>query len=499
MIPQVYPSTYVTDNGATQMVVFRLTSISGLQRWIDYIPVKFLTSENQESNSYNAEGCILVDTLSSASGKTAWIDYIPIYIDNSADDALEVSSTGYIPIGLSTVPSLVLDFAGTKTLDSRITFTRNSQATYFDADGVMQIAAVNEARFDHNPTTGESLGLLVEEQRSNLQTYSDDFANAAWTKTRSSITSNTIIAPDGTLTGDKLVEDTTASNTHNFSQSFSATSGTTYTASVFCKAAERTEFALQLQGAFTATQVRVNLSTGTVLNTSGTPVNSGIVSVGNGWYRVFVSQTATSTASSNIFGYISVGGTTVYTGDGYSGIYIWGAQLEAGAFPTSYIPTTAASATRNADAASMTGTNFSSWFRADEGTLYAEYQQTSSVAAVFAINDNTTSNRIQIGNTTSAASQIVINTNAASQMDTTNGTYVANNYAKVSGSYKLNDCALSANGTSPATDTGALIPVVSQAQIGARTSGAYLNGTIKKIAYYPKRLTNAELRSLTTV
>jgi hypothetical protein len=79
---------------------------------------------------------------------------------------------------------------------------------------VLLTAATNAPRFDHNPTTGESLGLLIEEQRTNLLfPYSEEFDNAAWSKTRSSITSNTIVAPDGTLTGDKLVEDTANSPT----------------------------------------------------------------------------------------------------------------------------------------------------------------------------------------------------------------------------------------------------------------------------------------------
>jgi hypothetical protein len=123
-------------------------------------------------------------------------------------------------------PTLDLNFAATKRLDPRIAFTRTSTGTFVGSNGLIQTAVSGAPRFDHNPTTGESLGLLVEEARTNHNTYSEQFDNAAWVKTRSSITSNTIVAPDGTLTGDKLVEDTTASNTHQISQSASLTAGT---------------------------------------------------------------------------------------------------------------------------------------------------------------------------------------------------------------------------------------------------------------------------------
>jgi hypothetical protein len=372
---------------------------------------------------------------------------------------------------------------------------------------VLLTAQNNVARFEHNPVTRESLGLEIEEQRTNLLTYSDDFADAAWAKTRASITSNTIVAPDGTLTGDKLVEDTTASNTHVTSQAFSATSGTTYTTSLFVKAAERTEVVLQFQGGFTTTQVRVNLATGAVINTAGTPINSGVISVGNGWYRVFVSQTATSTATSNVFVYISVGGTTVYTGDGYSGFFIWGAQLEAGAFPTSYIPTVASQVTRSADAASMTGTNFSSWYNAGEGTLYAEglsSQTTAGPNGFASIEDGTTNNRIQLRRAgqnlvVSDANIVVANGTVQASFTGTPNSWLVNTFAKTALAYKVNDIATTLNAGTTQTDTAAIIPVVNQMLIGSGTGIVSTNGTIKKLAYYPLRLTNTQLQALTTV
>ena len=220
-------------------------------------------------------------------------------------------------------------------------------------------STINSApRFDHDPTTGESLGLLVEEQRTNLLLRSEEL-ETTWTTIRASVSANAIVAPNGSLTADKLVEDSTATNTHFIRQTSSVVSGTTYTLTVFAKAAERTQVNLQLTTGFPSTTHRVDLSTGSTIDTAGSPVATSIQPVPDGWYRISITQVAnltTSVSQSNIF--ISVGGTTVYTGDGTSGIYLWGAQLEVGSFPTSYIPTTTAAATRAADVASISGSNF---------------------------------------------------------------------------------------------------------------------------------------------
>jgi hypothetical protein len=178
---------------------------------------------------------------------------------------------------------------------------------------------------------------LIQTAVTNLLLRSEEFDNAAWTKTRSSITSNTIVAPDGTLTGDKLVEDTTASNTHQVSQSASLTAGT-HTYSIFAKAGERSvlqTFRSNLNiDLFTHT---FNLSTGTA---SGT--GASIVSVGNGWYLCISTVTVNTTGSTGINFSTNNGSTNSYTGNGTSGLYLWGAQLEQSSSVGEYIPTTSA-------------------------------------------------------------------------------------------------------------------------------------------------------------
>jgi len=380
---------------------------------------------------------------------------------------------------------------------------------------VLQTAAAGVARFDHNPTTGEALGLLIEEQRANLVTYSDDFADAAWTKSAASITSNTIVAPDGTLTGDALIENT-ATNEHRINQTASATLNANITASLYVKAqptgtGRSVRLLVANNGATTNNISCVFTNTGGVF-TAGAGVNSGtasgatgtVTSVGNGWYRLIVTGipdpgVGSGTALSRIN--LHSGATVNYTGDGYSGIFIWGAQLEAGAFATSYIPTTTASVTRNADAASMTGTNFSSWFNNAEGALYAEgsYIGLQASKPMVSINDSTSSNVIQIQTNPSTASTsrgYIASGGTAQATIGTAGIFALNQYSSLALAYASNDFAMSSNGLAVSTDTSGTVPSVSRLEIG-NAYGIQSSIYISRIAYYPQRLTDAQLQALT--
>jgi hypothetical protein len=363
---------------------------------------------------------------------------------------------------------------------------------------VLQSAASGEARFDHDPVTGESLGLLVEEQRTNLLQRSEEFDNAYWTKSQSSITANTIVAPDGTLSADLMVLNSGQVGCQA-QRSISFTSGVAYTASIFAKSSgfNIIGFTVEANAA-----VEINLSTGVATTTAQlngwTVSNASRVDVGNGWYRV----SATFTAGTTVTADIRVAEIRQANGNGFSGIFFWGAQLEAGAFPTSYIPTTTATVTRAADAASMTGTNFSSWYRADEGTLYGEaarFANSATFPAIIQVDDGTDSNKltVEIRNTTGT----VFGSNVfnGSTVVGLGSVAVGTSFAKLAFAYKVNDFAFSHNGTSILTDTSGNIPVVSAALIGGRrTSSEVINGTIKKLAYYPARLTNTELQGLTS-
>lgn len=400
-------------------------------------------------------------------------------------------------------PSLALDFATDKALDSRITFSRASIGTYFDAAGVMQTAIAGAARFDHDPVTHESLGLLIEEARTNLFTYSQLISHASWTKTNCTATlvSSGVAAPDGTFTAYKVVQNTTAAVPHLLTKGATASIGTTYTLSGFFKAAEYNTVTLMLND---NTGARCfNLSTGTSASPPGGETNASLysmVALGGGWYKCSVTGVSASTGS-GVQVRLSKTACTDYNtaGDGTSGIYVWGFQFEAGAFPTSYIPTTSATVARSADLASMTGVNFTSWFNSTAGTFFADAKSAglgagnpriigASSSALSGALFITTANPVSFGTWNSA--HALNYTNAA-------GTFAAG--AKAAMTYSTSGRSITKGGSTPVSDAYPLIEGANTATdiVIGYGAGGTLNGTVKRIAYYPTSLSNAELQALT--
>ena len=231
---------------------------------------------------------------------------------------------------------------------------RATTATRVNSYGLIESVATNVPRLDY--TNGSCPSILVEPQRTNLFLRSEEFNTTNWIKGNATITQNTTIAPDGNLTADKLVEDT-ANNTHIVRQAVTVISGTTYTFSVFLKKAERSKALLLFFGGFPTTVLQIDLDNKTISNGTGTPINAFINEYDNNWFRVGFSLTSTSSASTTFTVYTSIDGlwaNRIYQGDGTSGLYLWGAQLEVGS-ATSYIPTVASAVTRNADVISKTG------------------------------------------------------------------------------------------------------------------------------------------------
>jgi len=405
------------------------------------------------------------------------------------------------------VPRLTLNFLAGAPLDSRITFTRSTTATFVGSDGLIQSSAINAPRFDYDPVSLASRGLLIEEQRVNLVLYSEQFDNAAWTKTAATITANATTAPDGTLTADKITPDA-GSAQHDILQTASITTGVTYTITVFAKKENYNFIQLTLSGLGSHGYANFNLNTGTIGSTGNSPAATSITAVGNGWYRCSISVVSQVTIAGGP--YIAALPTDIairrptFTGDGTSGIFIWGAQLEAGSFATSYIPTVASTVTRAADIAVMTGTNFSSWYNQSEGTVVvqASTQRTSgSAVRVLQIDDGTTDNRHSISfdgtspSTTFNAATIVGAVSQASFALLVTPLAVS----KLAYAYKANDFAASANGGAVSTDVSGTVPSsLTAMRIGSLVGGIQqLNGHLSSITYYPTRLTNAQLQALT--
>lgn len=283
-----------------------------------------------DSNSFSI-------TNNTGSVKTIQVNVLP-YSAKNVSDSSEKSLSEIAGIE----PTLDLQFRSMSDFyNAGGVFTRSSIATYFGEDGLLKYAQQDEGRCESDPSTGDKTGLLIEETRTNYLTHTEHFDNSAWPKGRSFFAKNVEVAPDGSMTATKLIEDSTAANTHYTAATYSVTSGTTYTFSVFAKAGERTFIQLILASAgFTVnTGPIIDLSNGTISSLGGGTHTDKIESVGNGWYKISVTATATASASCTFqLRICATGSTSVYDGDGKSGLYIWGAQLEAGAFPTSYIP-----------------------------------------------------------------------------------------------------------------------------------------------------------------
>jgi hypothetical protein len=389
---------------------------------------------------------------------------------------------------------------------------RATTATRVNSLGLIESVAVNVPRVDY--TNGSCPSLLVEGQRTNLVTYSEQFDNAAWLKALTNVTANSIISPDGNTTADTIIPDATLNNHWVGKTSFTLVSGTAYSYSVYAKN-NGYNLVLSVGSATIYTNCNFNLSNGTASTpyaTAGanlcTPV---ITNVGNGWYRCTINFTASMISNAILYSSnnttttpIGAFGMITMSGNNTSGYYLWGAQLEVGTYSTSLIPTVASTITRNADVISKTG--ISSLIGQTEGTIYAEIKVNKLIGIasryIFHISDGTANNRIYIAFSGSSSNVIrgrifsggTLQCSIDSSTITTTGTY------KLALAYKNNDIVFYINGVQIGVDTSASIPTCSRVDIGQNYAGAsQLGDGISNANIFKTRLTNAELAQLTTI
>jgi hypothetical protein len=387
------------------------------------------------------------------------------------------------------LPRLALDFTAA-ALDARVTFTRSgATATRVNASGLVETIAADIARFDFDPITLVCKGLLIEEARTNVMLQSEDFSG--WTTTNATINTNVVTAPDGNTTADKLIGNLSVSNVNHLIAYSYTTSVVEYTFSVFVKAAERNW--ILLNDTLSGAQCFFDTSAGTV--GTATSCTGAIADFGNGWYRCSISFTGVAGSSLERIFVARTGSATAWIGNDVDGVYIWGAQLEVGEFPTSYIPTTTTALTRNADVATMTGTDFSDWYSAGSGGLAALVLPSTVLGTRPAIqfDDNTADEVIALrGDTTNP--ELVIVEGGAGQAQIDAGTIAANTAYNLGAAWATNDCAAAVNGNAAVTDTTATIPAVTQARLGSDGTN-YLNGHLQSIRYWPQRIIDAEVRA----
>lgn len=373
------------------------------------------------------------------------------------------------------------------SLDSRVTFTRSTTATFVGSNGLIQSAAVNVPRFDYDPVTLAPLGLLIEETRTNLTLRSEDFTVSPWAAC--AVGTSTRVNDESPLGFTRaLVTATSVGGGIRQAQS-SLVSGQVYTMSFYIQSTSTAisvvfENGLSTFGA--SHVVTINPSNGTAgVLTGFTSVS--IQPFGPGYVYSLVTAPAGGTLLANVEWRIVNSGESMWIGR---------PQFEAGSFATSYIPTGAATATRNADIATMTGTNFSSWFNASAGTFFAEWMPSPISGEVIAqISASTNANRFQLIN--SNAQQISVTAAGVAQGDIDAGTVIAGSVNKLTYGYLTNNTAVSLNGADVVADNTVTLPVVDRLCIGATViPEAFLNGYIRRIAYFNTRLSDVQLEAL---
>jgi hypothetical protein len=364
-----------------------------------------------------------------------------------------------------------------------LSVTRATTATRVNSSGLISSVANNVPRLDYLNSTCPSI--LVEPQSTNVLTYSEQFGTS-WINNGATIISNDTTAPDGNLTADRL----TATGGAFGVVKFSTWTATNKVASCFVKANTSNLFRIANVSAGGGS-VTFNLSTQAITATTG--FTGSIEAFPNGWFRCVAIDTL---ARSGTF---SIGVTAI----GES-VFVWGAQLEAGAYATSYIPTVASSVTRNADVINKTG--ITDLIGQTEGTIYAEVKVSKLIGTasryIFHISDGTVNNRIYIAFSGSSSNvlrgrifnggtlQCSIDTSAL----TNTGTY------KLALAYKNNDIVFYVNGVQIGTDTSATIPTCSRVDLGHNYAGAsQFSDSINNANIWKTRLTNSQLAELTTI
>jgi hypothetical protein len=366
--------------------------------------------------------------------------------------------------------------------------SRASSATYYDANGVIQTAAVDEARTaaylpDGSGNFVSAGDLLLEGAGTNLVLRSEEFDYSIWQKNKTGnglvpvVTANNIIAPDGTQTADKVVFDAVDSDgISELRQNISSINGIA-TASIWMKVDSGTAIV----------RIRINYTGG---------IKTENLTVTDQWQRFIVSTPdVTGINTFQIRLRPSTGTSTSAT------VYLWGAQLEESSYATSYIPTTGSTATRAADVSTSAATTVfeSDWYRQDEGTIYSEpvFTNTTSFNTVYCLGDGTGSNRtrtIQWNDGTNRQLVVVV---AGAQQVGIIGTGGVGSF-KFAAGLKADNFAVSQNGAAVSTDTSGLMFIADKLFIGNTTGVVFfLNGAIKRLTYWPQRLPNDTLQTIT--
>ena len=345
-------------------------------------------------------------------------------------------------------------------------------------------------RQDHDPATGAPRGLLIEGARTNLLARSAQFGDAAWTKQNATVTADAGAAPDGSMEADMLAESATT-GIHQITQSASVAEGAAVTLSLFVKPAGRTRLALVLSSGGDFAQGSFDLvagTAGTAQGGAGTAISARLVPLTGGWARCMLTGSISGeTSYLAACRLLNPGGS--YTGDGASGLLLWGAQAEEGPDASSYIPTAGAPATRATDSARLTLD-----VSLAEGTLLAAYRsRRAGSVAIAGLNDGTADNAIELRHGSGGARLGYVVAGGVEQAALSTGSPAAD-IASVAGiAFAAEDAASAADGAAAVTGTPGALPAVAGLDLGQRPVGERLDGHLARVQLYGRRLSDGEL------
>ena len=367
-------------------------------------------------------------------------------------------------------------------------YTKITTAPIVKYQPTLQTAASGEARFDHDPVTGESKGLLIEEARTNFFTHSSAFGSE-WSENGINRINNQAIAPDGTLSAEEITYQLPQGTGRSY-RYINAMGNTAADRvfSVFIKNGRGTGNVFGITWEYhEGRYARYDFDNATAsVGSAGHLSDAKVEDVGNGWFRFSVVIPANSNP-----GYIEIS-------TGLGNMFVWGFQLEQGAFPTSYIPTSGSTVTRSADGVDITGSNFTSWF-GHEATSYVELSSPAWEEDDFDIayiSSGSTNNRIR-HNVVLADPRAQIRSNATNYFSYSPAVYnvVTNNSLyRAALAYSSTEAAFSYNGVTPITDSSVFVsPELNQMNLTKNAGVAHF----RKFAFYPQRLSNATLQAMT--
>ena len=443
-------------------------------------------------------------------GAKVWFDIQNGTVSNQLSGftgTIENAGNGWYKCSMYNTTQAVLDYIQiyVSTTNSNTTLSNNSVSYFWGAQVNLGTAKpyfpttdrLNVPRLTYQNGGGGCPSLLLEKQSTNLVSYSEDFSNASWLN-NGTIVVNQAISPDGTQNADLFYA--TTGSVKRVYKTATVTSSTAYSVSIFAKASGKNF--IFITDIDNSNEIWFNLSNGTF--TSPIVGTATMVDYGNGWYKCSYITTSTTTTGYAYVGVSDTSGSFTFTANGTDGVYLWGAQLEASSYPTSYIPTTSSSATRVADACFKTG--ISSLIGQTEGVIYidvlASAQNVAGLTYGFFYLFGDATNNIQLYYISGilyiyvvASSSVVINSS-------TSQTITANTRYKIAMAYKSGQYALYVNGAQLLVNTASAVPAMSQFNFNATGFGALAAETpnnYNEFVLFPTRLTNAELASLTTI